>query len=67
MAATVTVALVQNNASGEHSANISGEGAGIVMATLDLAGVASARGRIPALQRDRPFKLPSQMAKAAEE
>lgn len=43
-----------------------GEGAGIVMATLDLAEVASARGRIPALQHDRPFKLPSLASKAAE-
>ena len=39
-----------------------GEGPGIVMATLDLAEVAGARARIPALQHDRPFKLPAKTA-----
>ena len=44
-----------------------GEGPGIVSATLDLGDVARARGRIPALQRDRPFRLVGQAAVRAAE
>ena len=43
-----------------------GEGPALVMATLNLADVASARGRIPSLQHDRPFQRPARPAKAAE-
>jgi len=42
-----------------------GEGEGFVVADIDLALVAAARGRIPSLTHDRPFAL-SRRAEAAE-
>ena len=44
-----------------------GDGAGTIVATVDLESVASARGRIPSLQHDRPFHsldLPDQKRRA---
>ncbi len=42
------------------------DGQGIVSATLDLTEVERARGRIPALQHDRAFRLAGQVLRAAE-
>ena len=35
-----------------------GEDVGVIVATVDLGSVASARGRVPSLRHDRPFSLP---------
>ncbi len=36
-----------------------GEDVGVIVATVDLGSVASARGRVPSLRHDRPFSLPA--------
>lgn len=41
-----------------------GEEVGVIVATMDLESVASARRRVPSLRHDRPFNLPAK-AKAA--
>ena len=36
-----------------------GEDVGVIVSTVDLGSVASARGRVPSLRHDRPFSLPA--------
>jgi predicted amidohydrolase len=40
-----------------------GEEVGVTIATVDMESVASARGRVPSLQHDRPFNLAAKSGK----